>query len=251
MPEGGEGLGYDDLSLEQLHKLHQSAAREARGGDPLAIEMLAVIDALSRRRLGVPAALDEAPAAVVIMTRARASQLCAAVGDALSTALSIRGLLHGHDPELALPGVCAIAAAMGRARAHLAELDPGFDLGLDLDQGISRVQRLTDVLARSASFNAIEAGDLVDGLLGGLRVARFGLSDLVLSLGAMPVDASGADLSGLDLRRLGALHGVTWTRATRWPPAIAEQVRAHSAEEQPGRYRIRVPYTRGPAQAAP
>jgi hypothetical protein len=251
MPDNGEGLDYDDLSFVQLHQLHQSAAREARGGDPLAMEMLAVIDAVSRRRLGVPASLDDAPAAVVIMTRARLRRLCAAVGDALSTALSIRGRAGGHDPELALPGVSAIVAALGRARAHLADLGPGFDLGLDLDHDISAAHRLTGVLARSASFDALEAWNLLDGLLGSLRDARFCLSDLVLSLGTMPVDASGADLSGLDLRRLDALDGVTWTQATRWPSAIAEQVQVHSAQEQPGRYRIRIPDTRGPAQAAP
>src|SRR5438067_172254 len=126
MPDSGDSLGYDDLSVEQLHQLQRSAAREARGGDPLAIEMLTVIAALSRRRLGVPASLDDAPAVVVIMARARARRLCVAVGDALCTILSIRDRVRGHDPELALPGVSAIVAAVHRARAHLADLGPGF-----------------------------------------------------------------------------------------------------------------------------
>jgi|tagenome__1003787_1003787.scaffolds.fasta_scaffold20893515_2 hypothetical protein len=251
MPDSGDSLGYDDLSVEQLHQLHHSAAREARGGDPLAIEMLAVIGALSRRRLGVPASLDDAPAAVVIMARAHARRLCAAVGDALCTVLSVSDRVRGHDPELALPGVSVIVAALCRARAHLADLGPDVPLGLDLDHCLSAAQRLTDVLARSASFNACEAWDLLDGLFASLRDARFALSDLVLSLGDMPADASGADLSGLDLHRLDALHGVTWTRATTWPPAIAEQVRVHSAEEEPGRLRIRIPYAHGPARPAP
>lgn len=251
MPDSGDGLGYDDLSVEQLHRLALCAAREARGGDPLAMEMLAVIDALSRRRLGVPASLDDAPAAVVIMARAHARRLCAAAGDALCTVLSIRDRVRGHDPELALPGVSAIVAVLSRARAHLADLGPDFDLGLDLDYCFFAAQRLTGVLARSASFDAPEARDLLGGLFTSLRDARFRLSDLVLSLADMAVDASGADLSGLDLHRLGALHGVTWTRATTWPPAIAEQVRGHSAEERPGLFRIRVPYARGPAKPAP
>jgi len=104
------------------------------------------------------------------------------------------------------------------------------------------------VLARSASFNARQAQDLHGALLASLRDARFTLSDMVLGLGGMQVDASGADLSGLDIRRLGALHGVTWTSRTSWPPAIAEQVRAYSAEDQPGLYRIRVPYAAGRAR---
>jgi hypothetical protein len=251
MPDSGDSLGYDDLSVEQLHQLHHSAAREARGGDPLAIEMLAVISVLSRRRLGIPATLDDAPAAVVIMARVHARRLCAAAGDALCAVLSVSDRVRGHDPELALPGVSVIVAALHRARAHLADLGPGFDLGLDLDYGLGAAQRLTGVLARSASFSVPEAWNLLDGLFASLRDARFALSDLVLSLADMPVDASGADLSGLDLHRLGALHGVTWTRATAWAPAIAEQVRAHSEEEEPGRFRIRIPYTRGPARPAP
>lgn len=251
MPDSGDSLGYDDLSLAQLHQLHQSAAREARGGDPLALEMLAVIAALSRRRLGVPASLDDAPAAVVIMARAHARRLCAAVGDALCAVVSVSDRVRGHDPELALPAVSVIVAAVGRARAHLADLGPDFALGLDLDYCLSTAQCLTGVLARSASFHAPEARSLLDGLFGRLREARFALSDLVLSLGDMPVDACGADLSGLDLHWLDALHGVTWTRATTWPPALGEQVRVHSAEEEPGVFRIRIPYTRGPARPAP
>lgn len=62
---------------------------------------------------------------------------------------------------------------------------------------------------------------------------------------AVPVDAAGADLSGLETSSLRALDGVTWTRETTWPPAIAGRVRAHSEEAQPGVYRIRIPYGGG------
>jgi hypothetical protein len=249
MPDSGENIGHDDLSIEQLQHLMERAAREARGGDPLAVEMLAVIDALSRRKLGVPASLESAPAGVRIMGRVYARRLNGAIGEALTVVLSVRGRIWGHDPERALPGVATIAAALGRARGHLADLGPDFDLGLDLDRDLSLAQRLTAALARSASFDVMEALDLHDSLFTHLRDARFCLSDLVLSLATMPVDASGADLSGLDLRRLDALHGVTWTRATTWPLTIADQVRAYSAEEQPGLYRIGIPYPRPSAQA--
>ncbi len=131
MPDGGDSPGDGELGIEQLHQLHRDADRQARGDDPIAVEMLAVIEAMSRRMLGVPAWLDTAPAAVVIMARVRARRPCAAIGDALGTALSIR--VCGRDPELALPGVSAVSGALERARGHLADLGPGFDLGLDLD----------------------------------------------------------------------------------------------------------------------
>jgi hypothetical protein len=250
MPDGSESLSDDDLSLA-LNQLYLGAAGAARDGDRLAMEMLTVIEALSRRMAGVPASLEAAPAGAVIMARVRARRLNAAIGDALTMVLVIDHHVCGRDPELALPGASAISAALGRARAHLADLGPEFDLGLDLDRDITLARQLTSVLTRSASFNARQAWDLRGALLASLREARFTASDLVLSLAGLPVDASGADLSSLDIRRLGGLHGVTWTRATSWPPAIAAQVLAHSTEELPGRYRIRVPYARGSTQAAP
>jgi hypothetical protein len=250
MPEGSEGLSDDGLSLA-LNQLYLGAAEAARGGDRLAMEMLGVIEALSRRVTGVPASLEAAPAGVVIMARVRARRLNAAIGDALTMALIIDRHVCGRDPELALPGASAISAALGRARDHLADLGPEFDLGLDLDRDIIAARRLTAVLARSATFDARQAWDLRGALLASLREARFTVSDLALSLAGLPVDASGADLSSLDIRRLGGLHGVTWTCATTWPSAIAAQVLAHSAQERPGLYRIRVPYSRWSTQAAP
>jgi hypothetical protein len=189
---------------------------------------------------------------VVIMARARTRRLNAAVGDALHTALSVRDYARCGDPEFALPGVSAVSVALEQARGHLADLGPGFSLeGLDLDDDISLASRLTGVLARSASFDAGKARDLHGALLTRLRDARFTASDLALALGGVPVDASGADLSALDIRRLGGLQGVTWTAGTTWPPAITAQVRAHSTQDKPGRFTVRVPCTRGPAQATP
>ena len=198
MPDSGERPCCDDLSFGQLDLLHQRFGRQARGGDPLAVEMLAVVEALIRRRTGVPAWLDEAPAGAVIMARARARRLNAAVGDALCAALSARDYLRRGDPELALPRVSAVGVALEAARGHWAGLGPGFSLeGFDLDRDIGLAGRLTGLLTRTASFDARGARDLHRLLLGGLRDARCAVSGLVLALGA-PADASGTDLSGLD-----------------------------------------------------
>ena len=63
-------------------------------------------------------------------------------------------------------------------------------------------------------------------------------------LAGRQIDASGADLSGMKIRHLGALDGVTWTRETAWPPGIAGQVEKHSGEIRPGVYQVRLGYAR-------
>jgi len=52
------------------------------------------------------------------------------------------------------------------------------------------------------------------------------------------VDASGADLSALDLTDISVLAGVVWTEETAWPPGIAGQVRVRSREIRPRVYRV-------------
>jgi hypothetical protein len=59
-------------------------------------------------------------------------------------------------------------------------------------------------------------------------------------LDAQQVDASGADLSGMEITHLDALNGIVWTHQTVWPPRIADQVQAHSQEIRPGVYQVRL-----------
>lgn len=240
MPGGGGGFDDDDLGIEQLQRLLESTVREAADGDPLAVEMLGVVSDMADRALGVPPSLVAAPAVVVITVRVCARRLGAALADALVATLSVRSGDLARDPERALPYASAVGAALSQARGLLADLGPGFDLGLDLDRDIQLAQRLTDVLARSASFDVGQATSLCADLLTDLRAARPRVNDLVLGLGNLPVDASGADLSALEVSGLRALDGVTWTRETTWPPAIAARVQAHSAELQPGVYTIHI-----------
>jgi hypothetical protein len=58
-------------------------------------------------------------------------------------------------------------------------------------------------------------------------------------LADVPVDASGADLSRVDIGDPGVLDGVIWTSATVWPPGAAGQVRARSQEIRPGVFQVR------------
>lgn len=53
------------------------------------------------------------------------------------------------------------------------------------------------------------------------------------------VDASGADLSHLEIDDLDVLTGLIWTARTIWPPGLADQIRLWSQEINPGIYQVR------------
>ncbi|WP_282203612.1 hypothetical protein [Kitasatospora fiedleri] len=57
-------------------------------------------------------------------------------------------------------------------------------------------------------------------------------------LASRQVDASGADLTHLDVRVLNVLANVLWSDATRWPSRLEEHVRACSEELRPGVYLV-------------
>lgn len=237
--------GDDELNSQQLHALLQRATSEVRGDDPLAAEMLGIIREMTDRSLGVPASARTAPPAVVIMMRVRARRLAAAIGDALTMALIIRNSDLGHDPERALAPASRMASALSRAAGLLPGLGPDCGLQIDLDHDISLARDLTTVLARSASFDSGRARRLVAALVASMTEARHRTSDLAFALGSIPVDASGADLSGIEIAGLAPLNGVTWTRQTTWPPVLADRIRPYSEEARPGVYMIRVLYGAG------
>jgi len=58
-------------------------------------------------------------------------------------------------------------------------------------------------------------------------------------LGREEIEASGADLSHLDIDDLDVLNGAIWTRETIWPPNITyDQMRGCSREISPGTYQV-------------
>jgi hypothetical protein len=232
--------GDDDLSFQQLHELLNSVTRQAHGGDRLAAEMLGIIREMADRGLGVPASARIAPPAVVIMMRVQARRLAAAIGDALTMALIIRNSELSHDPERALAPASRMATALSRAAGLLRDLGPDCGLQVDLDHDIGLARDLTTVLARSVSFDSGRARRLVAALVASVTEIRHRTSDLAFALGSIPVDASGADLSGIEIASLAPLHGVTWTRQTIWPPALANRIQPYSQEAQPGVYLIRI-----------
>ena len=69
--------------------------------------------------------------------------------------------------------------------------------------------------------------------------ARHEALALARALDERQVDVSGVDLSRMDIKP-DLLNGAIWTPRTSWPPGVASQVRAHSAEIRPDVYQVRL-----------
>jgi len=135
-------------------------------------------------------------------------------------------LPHSRGLDLTLDFTPALVSALARARDIALDLDRARDIAHDLDRARPRAYDLT-VSPR--------ASDLASALASARELA----SDIAHDLDQVPVDASGVDLSSIDLRDLDALQGVTWTIQTRWPAGIAGKVRANSVPIGEGRYEVR------------
>jgi hypothetical protein len=233
-PGGGEELGQ-----------YLRAAMSSFPGPAAATAGVAGVlaDIMTEQGLRVPVRLMTAPAAEVIRARVHARRLALAAADGAVPAHVIGRRLAGLDPELALAAASDMARAIEKAREHLQALGPGADLGVDLDHDAVLARELLSVLARSGRFDRPRASDLAATLNGDLAEARMNSLDLVRGLRRLPADASGADLTGVDIGHLDPLDGVTWTRETTWPPGVRARILPHSEEVRPGVYQILVPYT--------
>jgi hypothetical protein len=92
------------------------------------------------------------------------------------------------------------------------------------------------------------ARDLARDLNGQLQGAIDWAQELFGRLHAGEVDASGADLSALDLADLSVLEGVVWTEGTTWPPGLRIKVLLRSHEIRPGVYRVHGGSERDPSE---
>ncbi len=158
---------------------------------------------------GIPDAPDRAVA--------RGRDLCRTLGFARDVAL---GLVHdlARDPDL------------DTAQALNA------DLHGDLELILYRVQALARVLDRDRDL----ASEVLRAFDSDLDRAYAKACDLDHNLQMQPVDASGADLSDLEIEDVEVLNGIIWTHETTWPSNIAGPVHARSEEVQPGVYQIRI-----------
>lgn len=154
----------------------------------------------------------------VIRTQDLTYLLDKALEDDIDTAL-------GHD----IPMILAVARDLDRELSFIRERTTALDGDLDLVGGLSpgfvRGIARARHIARSLAREQEQARDLAD------------------LAGNMPIDVSAADLSGLDVDfiDLSVLAGMVWSAATRWPPGVADRLRACSDRVAEGRFRLRVP----------
>lgn len=226
-------------------------------------------EALASSRPALP--LPAGQAAVVILMRACAIDLVRAIDLArdltrdLTRAIDqdlIRAIHHFPDLTRAIDLARHLTRDLMRACASGfdRDLDLGDTLGLDFARAdsfrraLDLHRDLADALTRAntrslgrgrgrARARAL-AGDLDGQLQGALDWAE----ELIGLLHAGEVDASGADLSALDLADLSVLEGVVWTEGTTWPPGLRVKVLLRSHEIRPGVYRVHGGSERDPSE---
>lgn len=235
-------------------------------------------DALASSRIGLAVPGGQAVAIIAMRASARALALALALAHARACALrfTVRGLGR-PAPVLGVLGrasavdralACDLTRALLQARDVTRDLMRARDLARDftrasasdrtLEAGhaidLDRTAGLADDLARdlglarglSRTLDLADARDLARGrardratdLVRGLQEAIGWAEELAGRSHEGEVDASGADLSAVDLTDISVLVGVVWTEETAWPPGIADQVRARSREIRPGMYRV-------------
>jgi hypothetical protein len=131
------------------------------------------------------------------------------------------GLGRGRDPNFDADNDSYLSlAVLGLSRGVAGDIDRYLALGRDVASDIDRASEIA--------------------LASALDHARATAQDL----DSHELDASGEDLSGIEIRHLDAVDGITWTRETTWPPAIAGHVEENSYEIQPGVYQVHLGDTR-------
>jgi hypothetical protein len=242
-------------------------------------------DALACSRAGLPVPGGQAAAIIAMRARVRAlaGGLAQAHARACALRLAVRGLgrpvpvlgrarlidralacdltralLQARDVTRDLMRARDLARDLARAGAsgrtlevgHVIELDRTVDLAGALagDLALARGLSLTRDLAAARDLARGRARDRATDLARSLQEAVGRAEELVGRSHEGEVDASGADLSALDLTDISVLVGVVWTEETAWPPGIADQVRARSREIRPRVYRVCGGSERDPAE---
>jgi hypothetical protein len=183
---------------------------------------------------------DPAEAADTIRVRVRARALAISLYSAgdqstnIYSALAVDNLARASaaadDLASDLAGVIADAASLA-GNSRLASV-----LARDLGEIADKVKAARDFVRDIRLLDPRLALQLV----GDIDYARDLARALWKAVAAYQVDASGADLSAIEIRDLHDLDGVIWTDQTTWPPGIASEVRVHSDEIRPGIYQVRL-----------
>ena len=130
---------------------------------------------------------------------------------------------------------------LDRARDLVREIDLNYAgelLKRKSDRGradaLDRARALTATLAHAVA-DAIGGSQIVERTI----KAAATTFNPIHQLASIRVDASGADLSGLEIPYPDVLEGVIWTAETIWPSDVAGQVLARSDEIRPGIFQVR------------
>ena len=169
-------------------------------------------------------------------------------------------LTYGLDRDLTLARDLVRTRDLARGRVRALNRALALDLDLDLDHAHELARDLDRTQGRGLA-NLVSSAKMLPGPTAlrildldpslaptldpdpsprNIEAAYHTAGRLLSALMAVRVDASGADLSGLDLGRGGqaALVGVVWTVDTRWPPRLAEFVERSSREIADGVFQV-------------
>ncbi|MFC0040586.1 hypothetical protein [Actinomadura rayongensis] len=199
-------------------------------------------------------ALRAAKAADQIRNRDHALTLGRELDSALDRARALdRALVSTLGRALALGSVLTLENALDLARDLASALDRTLDYDRARARALDRARGQASDLAlalasaldraRARDFTSVldsaRARTLARTLANSLIRARDHARGRARDLMALPVNASGADLTGIRLTDLAALDGVMWDEHTRWPPDLRELIAGRSQEVTPGVYQVR------------
>ena len=143
----------------------------------------------------------------------------------------------GASSAFALLLVDAVVDAAGtRDSGRVLNLDRYGDIALDLDRAGDLERALA--VARALTRSLDRGMALPDALQSALNQVEELANELVSRFRAGVVDASRADLSGLDVTDVSILEGVVWTKETIWAPDVRRQVETLSREIRSGIYQV-------------
>ncbi|MGC4959709.1 hypothetical protein ACLQ2P_41485 [Actinomadura citrea] len=190
-----------------------------------------------------PLELARAHTLELIYLLSQALPFAHAVAHTLDLAVDLAQALDRGFPLNADPA-SDLAAALVHARA----LDPHYALALTRER--STILALISALARDLSAAPDADHDHQSAFDHALELAEALARLLAQTLDLVPVDASGADLSALDVPDAIVLADVVWDDYTTWPTLWHTYARDHSIPLEDHRYQIRtgtLPHLTAPA----
>lgn len=193
----------------------------------------------------VDAALAAGDAQLLDYVRTHADP--AAALNALLDDMRVDALAYPARPSFGDVGTSSSSAAKAANRIFVRTLANDLDLDLVRVRAIARARALARDLARDRGLARYLAHDrgLARGLAFDLAHALEYARDLDYVLKTLPVDASGADLTGVRVPHLAVLDGVVWDERTRWPSDLRGQITDRSEEIASGVYQVRGGYRTG------